>query len=228
MRREERVTVQGPVKEQQPDGMSHRGADGNRQLRSCRTQPLSQPWPASVTGLRCPTLWPPSPSSSGMPEAPPRGSFWGPFLFPVSRTLVPAPTTSPCWSPGCLGVGAAGNVKGMDAHASVLARTVLTVSVTAALAEMGAWAMAGACAAAGRGSLGAVGAGRPALVLSAPPPPSDKRANLPPECHSQDALLPLHRRMTPIPPPSGVIRHGVSRSRQGHSCAPTPWAACEP
>ena len=27
MRREERVTVQGPVKEQQPDGMSHRGAN---------------------------------------------------------------------------------------------------------------------------------------------------------------------------------------------------------
>ena len=27
MRREERVTVQGPVKEQQPDGMSHRGAE---------------------------------------------------------------------------------------------------------------------------------------------------------------------------------------------------------
>ena len=27
MRREERVTVQGPVKEQQPDGMSHRGLD---------------------------------------------------------------------------------------------------------------------------------------------------------------------------------------------------------
>ena len=26
MQREERVTVQGPVKEQQPDGMSHRGA----------------------------------------------------------------------------------------------------------------------------------------------------------------------------------------------------------
>ena len=25
MRREERVTVQGPVKEQQPDGMSHKG-----------------------------------------------------------------------------------------------------------------------------------------------------------------------------------------------------------
>ena len=29
MRREERVTVQGPVKEQQPDGMSHRGDGGD-------------------------------------------------------------------------------------------------------------------------------------------------------------------------------------------------------
>ena len=28
MRREERVTVQGPVKKQQPDGMSHRGGGG--------------------------------------------------------------------------------------------------------------------------------------------------------------------------------------------------------
>ena len=27
MRREERVSVQGPVKKQQPDGMSHRGGD---------------------------------------------------------------------------------------------------------------------------------------------------------------------------------------------------------
>ena len=31
MRREERVTVQGPVKEQQPDGMSHRGGGGGCQ-----------------------------------------------------------------------------------------------------------------------------------------------------------------------------------------------------
>ena len=30
MRREERVSVQGPVKEQQPDGMSHRGDDPRR------------------------------------------------------------------------------------------------------------------------------------------------------------------------------------------------------
>ena len=29
MRRDERVTVQGPVKEQQPDGMSHRGGGGD-------------------------------------------------------------------------------------------------------------------------------------------------------------------------------------------------------
>ena len=29
MRREERVTVQGPVKKQQPDGMSHRGGGGD-------------------------------------------------------------------------------------------------------------------------------------------------------------------------------------------------------
>ena len=28
VRREERVTIQGPVKEQQPDGMSHRGGGG--------------------------------------------------------------------------------------------------------------------------------------------------------------------------------------------------------
>ena len=32
MRREERVTVQGPVKEQQPDGMSHRGVTGQKNL----------------------------------------------------------------------------------------------------------------------------------------------------------------------------------------------------
>ena len=35
MRREERVTVQGPVKKQSPDGMSHRGADrGNAVARA--------------------------------------------------------------------------------------------------------------------------------------------------------------------------------------------------
>ena len=39
MRREERVTVQGPVKEQQPDGMSHRGAGPP----CCQ----KEPWPLS-------------------------------------------------------------------------------------------------------------------------------------------------------------------------------------
>ena len=37
MRREERVTVQGPVKEQQPDGMSHRGWGWGRGLGGFKT-----------------------------------------------------------------------------------------------------------------------------------------------------------------------------------------------
>ena len=32
MRREERVSVQGPVKKQQPEGMSHRGADAKEKV----------------------------------------------------------------------------------------------------------------------------------------------------------------------------------------------------
>ena len=36
MRREERVTVQGPVKEQQPDGMSHRGENVGNSVRKGR------------------------------------------------------------------------------------------------------------------------------------------------------------------------------------------------
>ena len=39
MRREERVTVQGPVKEQQPDGMSHRGRGGLTSSLSDAPQP---------------------------------------------------------------------------------------------------------------------------------------------------------------------------------------------
>ena len=37
MRREERVTVQGPVKEQQPDGMSHRGGHTGQQALHIHT-----------------------------------------------------------------------------------------------------------------------------------------------------------------------------------------------
>ena len=40
MRREERVTVHGPVKEQQPDGMSHRGGGGAQLLVHHGTAPL--------------------------------------------------------------------------------------------------------------------------------------------------------------------------------------------
>ena len=39
MRRDERVTVQGPVKKQQPDGMSHRGGGGSQ-----RTVPPCACW----------------------------------------------------------------------------------------------------------------------------------------------------------------------------------------
>ena len=55
MRREERVTVQGPVKEQQPDGMSHRGdvacRPGGVAIKAevvCRLVP-----PGARTGLDC-------------------------------------------------------------------------------------------------------------------------------------------------------------------------------
>ena len=48
MRRDERVTVQGPVKKQQPDGMSHRGGGGLIACRPCWTRPHP-----SVAGFIC-------------------------------------------------------------------------------------------------------------------------------------------------------------------------------
>ena len=45
MRREERVTVQGPVKEQQPDGMSHRGGEGGP------THPTHPPWTPPISKI---------------------------------------------------------------------------------------------------------------------------------------------------------------------------------
>ena len=62
MRREERVTVQGPVKEQQPDGMSHRGLGRGPQngLRSSNRPPifglLRMPPGTSPTPTPCSTL----------------------------------------------------------------------------------------------------------------------------------------------------------------------------
>ena len=51
MRREERVTVQGPVKEQQPDGMSHRGGGVQGRLE----------WLYAVGGGEVPPPGPPLP-----------------------------------------------------------------------------------------------------------------------------------------------------------------------
>ena len=51
MRREERVTVQGPVKEQQPDGMSHGGGNEAETTRSKIAVPHSvcvDAWPAPL------------------------------------------------------------------------------------------------------------------------------------------------------------------------------------
>ena len=71
MRREERVTVQGPVKEQQPDGMSHRG-----------TTPPPPP------------LYPPLPPTlSSISVCHPRCCLW---LRPVRLLPLLRPPPSPC------------------------------------------------------------------------------------------------------------------------------------
>ena len=47
MQREERVTVQGPVKKQQPDGMSHRGRGVSSLEVLLRSTPFPDPFRAS-------------------------------------------------------------------------------------------------------------------------------------------------------------------------------------
>ena len=54
MRREERVIVQGPVKEQQPDGMSHRGSRGGGDAMVLVCLPLAAP--IGLSPLYFPTL----------------------------------------------------------------------------------------------------------------------------------------------------------------------------
>ena len=54
MRREERVTVQGPVKEQQPDGMSHRG--GSQTHPPTPLNPHPPPTPVFLLPLHVVTL----------------------------------------------------------------------------------------------------------------------------------------------------------------------------
>ena len=71
MRREERVTVQGPVKEQQPEGMSHRGGGMCPLLRT-----------PSAAGTR------PSPTSSSLLQTDPTTVVWGEHChFRVPPTL---------------------------------------------------------------------------------------------------------------------------------------------
>ena len=50
MRREARVTVQGPVKKQQPDGMSHRGGGGAYPslVRTCRSLQEPDTWGGAI------------------------------------------------------------------------------------------------------------------------------------------------------------------------------------
>ena len=64
MRREERVTVEGPVKEQQPDGMSHGGG-----MDPCPPPPLKSS-PAHPPPLRPEPSWhpPPHPRGPGEPQ----------------------------------------------------------------------------------------------------------------------------------------------------------------
>ena len=53
MRREERVTVQGPVKQQQPDGMSHRGGSACVWTRGCVGTCRGRHYQTAVAGMLC-------------------------------------------------------------------------------------------------------------------------------------------------------------------------------
>ena len=64
MRREERVTVQAPVKKQQPDGMSHKGAQGSWAHPCARSAAVLQPRPRPPTHTLPPHLRPPTSSAS--------------------------------------------------------------------------------------------------------------------------------------------------------------------
>ena len=86
MRREERVTVQGPVKEQQPDGMSHRGGV------STLSPPAGGGPYQSVTGQQTPSAPHLKPSPPLFQYIPDRGPCWWctparPCLDPAARHL---------------------------------------------------------------------------------------------------------------------------------------------
>ena len=92
MRREERVTVQGPVKEQQPDGMSHRGGGGGSggERNVCLAQNRPQ---------LCGLVFPPhSPAGAGQANPPPPPS-------PLPGPPPPMPPPRGAFSPLLLGGG---------------------------------------------------------------------------------------------------------------------------
>ena len=88
MRREERVTVQGPVKEQQPDGMSHRGGDGPAfsSTEEGRHTPGSPCW-----GGRCGWQWQQKPSNDPRHNQhnPRYANYWAPLTR--TRHIPPHP-----------------------------------------------------------------------------------------------------------------------------------------
>ena len=119
MRREERVTVQGPVKEQQPDGMSHKGARPPPPLDAPRSPPLPTleadshnfaTAPLVPRGFKLPLAgtiggpseeggsWPPPPPSQPTLPAPPPPS---PFPAPPPPSPLPeTPLQAPPAPPG--------------------------------------------------------------------------------------------------------------------------------
>ena len=80
MRREERVTVQGPVKEQQPDGMSHRGGQ------------QAKAWPLLERVVPCGTQCASAPKG----PFPRRGAFLTILRFPMPSPLPPGCPQLPC------------------------------------------------------------------------------------------------------------------------------------
>ena len=109
MRREERVTVQGPVKKQQPDGMSHRGGGGGVNLvwEVWRFNLAAQS-PTPNPGASCVVL--PSPCAWHAPRLVP--CSWIPPKLPPPHcpgTKPPPPPPDSGCASGCPGSTAQGN-----------------------------------------------------------------------------------------------------------------------
>ena len=88
MRREDRVTVQGPVKEQQPDGMSHGGSCLLRPCGGFRGTPVAASlkpspfWSAPAVGGPCaPLRW------SALPRHAPQENKFRQWRLPVYKSI---------------------------------------------------------------------------------------------------------------------------------------------